>query len=142
MVHQHGSSQTSALGTVPAQRLRCQHGVADALPALVVTALVSGQAIVGKTVAPALSAMGAAAVAHHAGAGPVRTGSIHGIASERSDGAGFCPARPTRSIASGESACGGFAAAWPACRFALKEVLEVKPPIQSLPPPPLFTARQ
>lgn len=119
VVHRHGSGQPSVLGTVPAQRLVGQHGVADALPALVVTALVGGQAIVGKTVAPALSAMGAAAVAHHAGAGPVRTSSIHGIASERSAGAGF-------------------GAGWPACRFASKEVLEVQPPIQSLPPPSLL----
>lgn len=82
MVHQHGSGQPSALGTVPAQRLVGQHGVADALPALVVTALVGGQAIVGRTVAPALPVMGAAAVAHNAGAGLVRTSSIYGIASE------------------------------------------------------------
>lgn len=138
VVHQYGSGQPSALGTVPAQRLRCQHGVADALPVLVVTALVSGQAIVRQTIAPVLSAMGAAAVADHARAGPVSTRSIHGIASERSAGAGLGAALPACSIATEEGACAGFGAAWPACRFASKEVLEVQPPIQSLPPPPLF----
>ena len=48
VVHQHGSGHPSALGTVPAQRLVGQHGVADALPPLVVTALVSGQAMSGR----------------------------------------------------------------------------------------------
>ena len=111
VVHQRGSGQPSALGTAPAQRLVGQHGVADAAPALVVTALVGGQAIVGKTVAPSLSAMGAAVVAHNAGAGPVRTSSIHGFASER-------------------HACAGPGAGRSACRFASEKSFDPQVPMR------------
>ena len=39
VVHQHGGSQPSPLGTVPAQWLLSQHSLSDAFPPLVVAAL-------------------------------------------------------------------------------------------------------
>lgn len=140
VVHQHGSSQPSALGTVPAQRLRRQHGVADALPALVVAALVGGQAIVGKTVAPALSAVGAAAVAHNAGAGPVRTSSVHGIASERSDGAEFGATCHLAAWQQGKALSAASARPGRLVASHQRKRLRCSRPFNLYPLPPFFTA--
>ena len=115
-----GSHQMSALGTVPAQRLACQDGVADALPSLVVAALVGGKTGVWQTLPLPRSAMGADTVAHNARARSVRARSIHYLTSE-------------------ERACAGFATVWPLDRMAREQTRAAQLHFTfRLPPSPLY----